>query len=422
VFKLARPDATIVPLVSATDHLDIMPRESDGGFDPANTVRGNGPWLLEDYEPSVRFRWKKNPNYYVPGRPFPDFVDRPIVTEAAQRLTQFRAGNILHNVAGPNDVIQLWKDVPDANLYLRRTLNNSLSPSVWFGYEGDSPFKDQRVRQAFSMLVDREGFTFAALNGDRFEAEGLGVEAKVNTAITAGWGPYWLDPTGPEFGEAAKYLTLNPEEAKALITAAGHPDGISTTQFFNSGGNYAEPYPTGADLYANFFRDGGNEIMQEGHDYAEFLNLYYFGYRSGASTRGAGEEAKGYNGYSVQAERPYATAINLMLGSWHPGGSSFHGYTPDGNNPTEGDPTLTAMIEGAAAEFDSTAQISKVHDVIRYMTERAYFIPKPSLAPDYELYWPALSGLGWRERWPNNALPAEEAIDWWIDESKPPFA
>ena len=422
VFKLARPDATIVPLFSATDHLYIMPRESDGGFDPANTVRGNGPWLLDDYEPSVRFRWKKNPNYYVPGRPFPDFVERPIISEPAQRQTQFRAGNILHNVATPNDVIELWKDTPEANLLQRRTLANSLSPSVWFGYEGDSPFKDQRVRQAFSMLVDREGFSIGALNTDRFESEGLGLEASVNTVITAGWGPYWLDPTGSEFGDAAKYLTLNIEEAKKLLTAAGFPDGVETTQFFNSGGNYGEPYPTGAELYANFFRDGGNTINQTGHEYTTFLNNYYFGYRSGASTRGAGDPAEGYNGYSVQAERPYATAINLMLGSWHPGGSSFHGYTPDGNNATEGDPALTAMIEASAAEFDNEAQIGAVHDVIRYMTERAYFIPKPTVTPTYELYHAALSGVGWQERWPNNALPAEEAINWWIDTSKPPFA
>ena len=423
VFKLARPDATIVPLFSATDHLYIMPRESDGQFDPANTVRGNGPWLLDEYEPSVRYRWKKNPNYYLPNRPFPDFVDRPILPEAAQRLAQFRVGNILHNVAGPSDIIQMWKDVPQLNLYQRRTLGNGLSPSVWFGYEGDSPFKDQRVRQAFSMLVDREGYTLAAWNADRFEAEGLGFEAEVNTCITAGWGPYWLDPTGSDFGEAAKYLDFNPEEAKALTDAAGYPNGVTTTQFFNNDGSYGQPYPTGTEVYPNFFRDGGHTINEEGFVYADFLNQFYFGYRSGASTRGAGEaEAPGYNGYAVEAERPYATAINLMLGSWHPGGSSFHGYTPDGNNATAGDPALTAMIEAAAAEFDTPTQIAKVHDIIRYMTERTYFIPNPTVAPTYELYWPALSGLGWIERWPNNALPAEEAIHWWIDESKPPFA
>jgi ABC-type transport system substrate-binding protein len=294
---------------------------------------------------------------------------------------------------------------------------------VWFGYEGDSPFKDPRVRQAFSMLVDRDGYTLAAWNADRFEAEGLGFEAKVNTCITAGWGPYWLDPTGSDFGEAAKYLTFNPEEAKALTDAAGYPNGVTTTQFFNNDGSYGQPYPTGTEVYPNFFSDGGHTINQEGFEYTTFLNQYYFGYRSGASTRGAGEEAApGYNGYAVEAERPYATAINLMLGSWHPGGSSFHGLTPTGENATEGDPTLTAMIEAAAQEFDPDAQIAKTHDIIRYITEHAYFIPNPTVAPVYELYWPALSGLGWLERWPNNALPAEEAINWWIDESKAPFA
>jgi ABC-type transport system substrate-binding protein len=279
------------------------------------------------------------------------------------------------------------------------------------------------VRQAFSMLVDREGFTIAAWNTDKFAAEGLNLEGSVNTCISAGWGDYWLDPTGSDFGDTSKYLTFLPDEAKTLLGAAGFPDGVSTTQFFNSAGSYGEPYPTGAQLFPNFFRDGGNDITEEGFDYAEFLNKYYFGYRSGASTTGGGaEKAPGYNGYAVEAERPYATAINLMLGSWHPGGSSFHGLSPTGTNADQGDPDLTAMIEGAAAEFDRDAQIAKVHDIIRYISEHAYFIPRPTVTPEFELYWPALSGVGWRERWPNNELPVEEAIDWWIDESKPPFA
>ncbi len=422
VFKLARPDATILPMLAATDHLYIMPKESDGGFDPAKEVRGNGPWLLDEYTPSVRFKWKRNPNYYTPNRPLPDYVDRPIITEAAQRLAQFRAGNILHNVAGASDIIALRKDVPQANLIQRRTLANSLSPSVWFGYEGDSPFKDQRVRQAFSMLVDREGFTAAAFNTDKFAEDGINLEAKVNSCITAGWGDYWLDPTGSDFGDAAKYLAFMPDEAKSLLEAAGFPDGVTTTQHFNNANSYGEPYPTGAQLFPNFFRDGGNDVTEAGDDYSTFLNTYYFGYRSGASTTGGGaEKAPGYEGYAVEAERPYPTAINLMLGSWSPGGSSFHGLTPTGENADQGDPDLTDMIAAAAAEFDRDAQISKVHDIIRYITEHSYFLPKPTVAPTLELYWPALSGVDWRERWPNNELPVEEAIDWWIDESKPPF-
>ena len=61
------------------------------------------------------------------------------------------------------------------------------------------------------------------------------------------------------------------------------------------------------------------------------------------------------------------------------------------------------------------------HDVIRYMTEHAYMIPRPVVSPSYQLWNVAVSGVGWKERWPNNAIWTETAIDWWIDKSKAPF-
>ena len=98
----------------------MMPKEADGGFDPATTVRGNGPWQLAEYTPSARFVWKRNPDYYVKDRPFPDTLERPIVTETAQRLAQFRAGNIHTDIVENSQeaVIQLMKDTPKAKLYL----------------------------------------------------------------------------------------------------------------------------------------------------------------------------------------------------------------------------------------------------------------------------------------------------------------
>ena len=176
VIKLKRPDATTLPLFASTDGFYIMPKEADGGFDPATDVRGNGPWQLEEYMPSVRFVWRRNPDYYVKDRPFPDTLERPIITETAQRLAQFRAGNIHTDIVNnaQESVLQLKKDTPKAVLYLPELLADRPTPSIWFGYEGNSPFKDARVRQAFSMLVDREAFDIAINNADMFKAEGLG--------------------------------------------------------------------------------------------------------------------------------------------------------------------------------------------------------------------------------------------------------
>src|SRR5690606_22135973 len=74
-------------------------------------------------------------------------------------------------------------------------------------------------------------------------------------------------------------------------------------------------------------------------------------------------DGPGYNGLSVQAERPYASAVNLMLAAWHSGGGTFHGLTPNGENAANGDPELERMIEAVQAEFDIDEQIAKTHEI-----------------------------------------------------------
>jgi len=76
----------------------------DGGFDAKNTVRGHGPYILDEYVPSSRFVYKRNPDYYIKDRPFIERVEVPILSDNAQRLAQFRAGNI------HTDVLGTWQD------------------------------------------------------------------------------------------------------------------------------------------------------------------------------------------------------------------------------------------------------------------------------------------------------------------------
>ena len=112
------------------------------------------------------------------------------------------------------DVIQLKKDVPQANLLLPRSYSPTLSPSVWFGYDGDSPFKDERVRQALSMLVDRDAYNGVIYNTAAFEAEGLPVQPKYNTCITGRPGPYWLDAVAGPTSVKMRSTSLTTEKAE----------------------------------------------------------------------------------------------------------------------------------------------------------------------------------------------------------------
>jgi hypothetical protein len=67
------------------------------------------------------------------------------VLEYAQRLAQFRAGNIWPTIATQDDILPLKNDIP--SLLIRQGDFGPTPVMVSFGYEGDSPFKDQRVRQ-----------------------------------------------------------------------------------------------------------------------------------------------------------------------------------------------------------------------------------------------------------------------------------
>ncbi|HEX6032361.1 MAG TPA: ABC transporter substrate-binding protein, partial [Tepidiformaceae bacterium] len=54
-WTLKTPNAAFLDTLADTNLLFIMPTESDGGFDPAQKAIGSGPWILDEYTPSVRF-------------------------------------------------------------------------------------------------------------------------------------------------------------------------------------------------------------------------------------------------------------------------------------------------------------------------------------------------------------------------------
>src|SRR5690606_34343470 len=110
VIKLSEFDPSIIPLLADRGRLYIGPRESDGGFDPKTEIRGHGPYILDEYVPSSRVVWKKNPDYFFKDRPFFDVIEKPIITEYSTQLAQSRTGNIYTPVASGPDLLQAVKD------------------------------------------------------------------------------------------------------------------------------------------------------------------------------------------------------------------------------------------------------------------------------------------------------------------------
>ena len=410
VVKLVRPDSAVIPGFSSFDHFYVTPRETEGGFDPMTTVRGHGPWILEEFVPSARVTYRKNPDYYLKDRPYPDRLEMPIVSDYAQRLAQFKAGNIYTNVVLPKDVIQGKRDVPQALMIQGERFQTS-GNYLTFGYNPGSPFVDKRLRQALSMALDREAYIDSIEGRLDFQREGVELPIAYNTVLWAGWDTHWLDPNDEKaFGPNHKYLKFQPEEVKKLLSAAG----VASNFEFNVGYSserYSAEYVRNAEIFAGMFGNLGMKPKQDAVPYNQYQEIYS---RDGNLHR--------FSGVALRAGRAWGSIPGQLFGTFHKDGSLFHGMTPDGRNPELGDPKVNDLTEKIKAEFDVARQRTLVHDLIRYVTEDANAIPKPSTAKDYTLTWPAMANFGVYSIYPSGARAAESFINVWIDSTKAPVA
>jgi ABC-type transport system substrate-binding protein len=422
VLKLKEPDSSTIAQFAGTT-FSPMPKEFDGGFDARTTVRGHGPYILEDYRPSGSFTWARNPDYYVKGRPFIDRIEVPIVPEYATRLAQFKAGAIHTDVVGgfgggQADIVPTKKAQSELALVVADTYPTQNSWHMMFGWDGNAPFKDKRMRQAVSMLIDREGVIDAIDNRDGFRKDGLELDVAYGTVVSAGWTGYWLDPQNEkEFGPNARYLQYNPEEARKLISAA-NGNGAQFDFHYNSSptfpiqGRYVE-------LFNAMLLSGGLKPSLDGIANAtEYQDNYYYGYVSKLYAAG---QKKGYDGIAMGQERPFATVALMIHGTLHKDGAFYHGMTPDGLNVQNGDPKVNDLAIRIKTEYDVEKQQTLVHELIRYFTEQSYYIPQVSQAKGYSLWWPAIGNLGAFSNGVSPNLWTERHLHWWMDPSKKPL-
>src|SRR5262249_53402846 len=143
-------------------YLWIQPKEIDSGFNPDKDMIGSGPWILDKVEPSVQTTFKKNPEYWVKGRPNIDNVTMVIIPETAAATAQFQAGRLSYYGVPAAQKDDVLKTNPKSQLvtYIPTTYT-FISPQQ----RGNSVFKDVRLRKALSLAVDRKSWLDLIYNG-----------------------------------------------------------------------------------------------------------------------------------------------------------------------------------------------------------------------------------------------------------------
>lgn len=340
VVKLARPYAAILNLFANPQYMWILPREADNGFDPAKEAIGSGPWMLEKVEPDKSITLRRNPSYFVSGRPYIDTVVRAVITDTAQNIAQFQAGRLDAYGVPPQQAAEVRKTNPNAQvLKLIPASYNFLSPQQ----RSNSPFRDPRLRRALSMAVDRKSlFDLTYVEGMRF-----------NNALPSSMGKWWVDPAGAEAGPGGAFVKFDPKGARELLKAAGAENMPVRYLYTNNG--YGDVFNQGAEAIASMLREAGFNPTIVAQDYLrEFLDAKgtFFG---------------NYEGVFYNPQTPFTDPHDYLFNMSHPSSGRNHAGVND--------PRLTQMMDDEERTLDEAARVKKVHDIQRYWLEQMFYIP-----------------------------------------------
>lgn len=181
---------------------------------------GNGPYKIDgEWSKDTGGKVVKYADYKGPDKAQNAGVQFKIYQDINTGYTDLQAGNI-----------DVMKDLPvDAVGTAKQEFGERYdqTPSPYFGYVGfptyDPRFADKRVRQAFSMAIDRQAIIDAILPGVATPASSV------------------IPPVIPGHrDDACKYCTFDPEAAKKLLAETGFDTSQPIELWFNAGAGHDE--------------------------------------------------------------------------------------------------------------------------------------------------------------------------------------
>jgi peptide/nickel transport system substrate-binding protein len=424
IYKLATPVSyfmqrlsTMVTGLAGT----VMPRETDNGFDPRTEQIGTGGFVLERYEPSVRFIYRRNPDYWNKVEPYIDTIEIPIVPQYATGRPQFEAGNIYTYLVQSQDILAVKKAVPAISMYRNIIAGNNPAAMIGFGWlpwgsYQKSPFLDVRVRQAVSLSLDRDAFIDTFSNVSAFQKEGLPVETFYYTSQAYSPG-VWLDPRGKDFGANAKYYTPDPakrdeylKEARQLMSAAGFANGIELESKFINGPQFGADHQRQVEVVEAMTREVGFKTAPKPIDYnIEYLPKIVtaqgkfdgWAWRFGATTSADPIDYYVWRFYSKSGATSGALGFDL-----------------NGRGDQSGDPEVDALIEKGLVETDAPKRNAIIHDLQRHLAKMQYGVTRPGVGSGFILAWPAVANY---QVYQGDSRNAGGLYTVWLDDTKAPI-
>lgn len=168
---------------------------------PGNHV-SNGPFMLKDWRPDEILQTVRNPHYWDAAHVKPDGIDFYPISNEQQEERRFRTGELDVTYTVPMHMIAEYKQAHPEELVLAPYLQ-----TYYYRFNCTKPpFNDPRVRQAFSMALDREEIA--------------------RNVVKAGEQPaYAFTPPNTAGYTSAYQVSADLAKAKQLLAEAGFPEG-----------------------------------------------------------------------------------------------------------------------------------------------------------------------------------------------------
>jgi peptide/nickel transport system substrate-binding protein len=309
----------------------IIPEEQQQGDLSKQKPVGSGPFIFDRFTNGVEYVLRKNPDYYIEGRPYLDEIhwhrfdpSNPNLGPAAFKSKQTDAGG----AATIPLALDLIKETPDANWGWRYGVLNPLMLNNSVG-----TFKDERLRQAIMYAIDPETII-------KIQWQGYGQPGQ---QIPLWYQEYRL----PDSDLPKRDLT----KAKQLLSAAGKSNLKIADKTFQ-GGQLA----FGTTQVQQALGEAGITMDIEQMQWADWrVNVY--GYRGDFEL-------------TMGGEFDYLSLDRQLFNSYHSKGA--------GNNRKVNDPALDKMLDDARGIFDHAKSVAAYKAISKYITDHAINIALPN--------------------------------------------
>ena len=291
---------------------------------------GAGPFQLDVPATQHGSRWvfKKNSTYFREGRPYIDQINYLVLQDDAAVFAGFQSKQ-LDRIAGSGlgaaEVQRIKQNSADAVV----SANTAALPWHIYMNTKKPPLDDERVRQALGLAIDRDNLlkTFFAGQG--------------------GWALAGAFPDTFTQAEVRQIVKYDPGQAKQLLSAAGHADGVEI-EFIYPGADYGQLYISVLQLFQQQLKQAGINLTLKSLDkQTESLRKKKRDFQLTFTPKALG-------GQDIDA---------YLYGVFYPGSTENYGQIDD--------PQLTPMLEAQRREVDAAKRKAICRQAVRHIYDHA---------------------------------------------------